>query len=145
MNWFAARLFAGALICTLLGQPMAFAQGSAGVSSSQSQTPPPANSSELPDSPGAAQNASPQAAPVNSPAPTAASQQQPTGAAAAPAGEVSGTAVSRPAGSAIAPPKQRQVRSFLIKMGLLAGVGVAVGTVAALSLSSPARVPGSPH
>lgn len=69
--------------------------------------------------------------------------QQPTGTAAAPPVTTSGNAASRPAGAAIAPPKQRQVHSLLIKVGLLAGAGVAVGTVAALSAASPSRVPGS--
>jgi cytoskeletal protein RodZ len=69
--------------------------------------------------------------------------QQPTGTAAAPPVTTSGNAASRPAGAAIAPPKQRQVHSLLIKVGLLAGAGVALGTVAALSAASPSRVPGS--
>jgi hypothetical protein len=35
------------------------------------------------------------------------------------------------------------VRSLLLKLGLIAGAGVALGTVAALSIASPSRVPGS--
>ncbi|MGH9528712.1 MAG: hypothetical protein ACRD2S_02205 [Terriglobales bacterium] len=96
----------------------------------------------MPDSPSTAQIANQTGSAVPS-SPPAEVTQQPGGAAAAPAVEVTGNAVSRPAGSAIAPPKQRQVRSFLIKMGLIAGAGVALGTVAALSLASPGRVPGS--
>jgi hypothetical protein len=69
--------------------------------------------------------------------------QQPTGTAAAPAVTTSGNAASRPAGAAIAPPKQRQVHSLLVKVGLIAGCAAAVGTVAALTLASPAKVPGS--
>jgi hypothetical protein len=72
-------------------------------------------------------------------------QQQGTpgavGTAAAPYGKISGVAASRPAGAAIAPAKQRRARSFLIKFGLIAGACVAVGTVAALSRSSPS----TPH
>jgi hypothetical protein len=66
-----------------------------------------------------------------------------SGTAAAQTEKPSGNAASRPAGAAIAPPKQRQVRSFLVKFGLIAGAGVALGTVYALSESSPSRVPGS--
>ncbi|HEY7098241.1 MAG TPA: hypothetical protein VH437_16050 [Terriglobales bacterium] len=77
-----------------------------------------------------------------------ASQQQeptsePTGTAAAPAGTVSGSTASRPAGAAIAPAKQRQVRSFVIKLGLIAGAGVALGTVYALSRGSSSTPPGA--
>jgi hypothetical protein len=111
---------------------------------------------ELPDSPstsqaqnGSAQTqpSSPTSSPAAAPAQSGSSQNgvpsQPTGTAAAPAVTTTGNAASRPAGAAIAPPKQRQVRSFLIKLGFIAGAGAALGTVAALSLSSPSRVPGS--
>lgn len=59
--------------------------------------------------------------------------KQPLGAATA--GEVAteGGGASRPAGTAIAPAKQHQVRSFLIKLGAVAAAGVAIGTVYALS------------
>jgi hypothetical protein len=77
----------------------------------------------------------------------AAQQQNPpgkvTGTAAAPAGTVSGTVASRPAGVAIAPAKQRQVRSFLIKLGVVAGAGIALGTVYALSRGSSSTPPGA--
>ncbi len=148
MNWFAKRLPMNALLLVLLCAPSSvFAQGPAGTADSQEATPPPSqsdiNPNVLPESPGATQS-NPSTAPAATPSPSPAdSKQQAGGAAAAPAVEVTGNAVSRPAGSAIAPPKQRQVRSFLIKMGLIAGAGIAVGTVAALSLSSPSRVPGS--
>ena len=66
---------------------------------------------------------------------------QPLGAAAAGKAETAGGAASRPAGTAIAPAKQRQVRSFLLKMGLIAAGGVAIGTAYALSKSSPSRPP----
>jgi hypothetical protein len=45
---------------------------------------------------------------------------------------------------AIAPPKQRQIRSLLIKLGFLAGAGIAIGTVVGLSAASPGHVPNSP-
>ncbi len=68
---------------------------------------------------------------------------QPTGTAAAPAGNISGSVASRPAGAAIAPAKQRQVRSFLIKFGVVAGAGIALGTVYALSRGSSSTPPGA--
>jgi len=63
----------------------------------------------------------------------------PLGTAAAPKEEVTGVMGSRPAGAAIAPAKQRRVRTFLIKVGAVVGAGVAIGTVAALSKGSPSR------
>jgi hypothetical protein len=147
VNWFAKKLLAIGLALVFCAPASMLAQEPAGTGNSQTPTASPsqndAGSNGLPESPGAtqsSQSAPPAAIP---PAPPAGSKEQAGGAAAAPAVEVTGNAVSRPAGSAIAPPKQRQVRSFLIKMGLIAGAGVAIGTVAALSISSPARVPGS--
>ena len=43
----------------------------------------------------------------------------------------------------MAPVRQRGHRSLLIKLGLLAGAGIAVGSVVALSERSPARPPGA--
>jgi hypothetical protein len=74
-------------------------------------------------------------------------QQRPaeaSGTAVAPPVEVSGGAASKPAGVAIAPPKQHQIRSLLIKLGFLAGAGAAIGTVVGLSAASSGRVPNSP-
>jgi hypothetical protein len=68
---------------------------------------------------------------------------QPLGTAAAGTATTAGGAASRPAGTAIAPAKQRQVRSFLLKMGLIAAGGVALGTVYALSKGSPSKPPNS--
>ena len=65
--------------------------------------------------------------------------QQPLGAATAEGVPTVGGAASRPAGMAIAPAKQNQRRSLLIKMGLIAAAGVAVGTVAALSKGTSAK------
>ncbi len=69
--------------------------------------------------------------------------QPPQGAAAAHVQPATGTAASEPAGAAIAPAKQRRVRSYLIRLGAVAGAGIAVGTVFALSSASPSRPPGS--
>jgi hypothetical protein len=69
--------------------------------------------------------------------------QTPQGAAAAQVQPATGTAASKPGGAALAPPKQRRVRSFLIKFGAIAGAGVALGTVYALSAASPSKPPGT--
>ena len=75
--------------------------------------------------------------------PVRSTPQQPQGAAAARIQSATGTAGSKPAGAAIAPAKQRRVRTFLIRFGAVAGVGVAVATVFALSSASPSKPPGS--
>jgi hypothetical protein len=59
--------------------------------------------------------------------------QQPLGAATAEGVPTVGGAASRPAGEAIAPAKQNQRRSLLLKVGLIAAAGVAAGTVYGLS------------
>lgn len=97
----------------------------------------------LPDSPSASQTQAVQA-PEKTPQFEGLSQQaQPAGTAAAESMAPSGPAASKPAGSAMAPGKQRMSRSFLIKMGALLGAGAAIGTVFALSASSPSRPPGA--
>ena len=70
-------------------------------------------------------------------------RENPVGTAAAEKGVTRGGAASKPAGSAIAPAKQRQVRSLLIKLGVVAAAGVAVGTVLGLSKGSPTTPPGT--
>jgi hypothetical protein len=154
MNRWGAR-FVSASLALLISSNPAF------VSAQVQSSLPPSNQSEsntgdeqqlaaLPDSASAswvqsnaapAQSSSPESSPQSSSAQT--KSQTPTGTAAAPGVTTSGNAASRPAGAAIAPPKQRQVHSLLLKMGLIAGAGVALGTVAALSMASPSRVPGS--
>lgn len=109
-------------------------------------TMPPINRNQLPETPAPetsnpttpAAQAPPPAQPVQSPT-------EPTGTAAAESLKPSGDAASRPAGAAIAPPKQHQVRSLLIKVGFVAGAAVALGTVYALSTASPSRVPNTTH
>lgn len=64
---------------------------------------------------------------------------KPLGTAAAPYEKTTGVAASRPAGAVIAPAKQRRARSILIKVGVILGVGVAIGTVIALSVGSPSQ------
>jgi hypothetical protein len=69
--------------------------------------------------------------------------QQPTGTAAARTASPAGVAASEPAGAAIAPAKQRRVRTILISVGAVLGAGAALGAVAALSAGSPSRPPGA--
>ena len=68
---------------------------------------------------------------------------QPLGAATAGTVATEGGGASRPAGTAIAPAKQHQVRSFLIKLGAVAAAGVAIGTVYALSKGTSSVPPNS--
>jgi hypothetical protein len=62
---------------------------------------------------------------------------EPAGAAAAEKVPTTGGAASRPAGVAIAPAKQHQARSLLVKLGAIAAAGVAAGTVYGLSRGTP--------
>jgi hypothetical protein len=64
---------------------------------------------------------------------------QPVGTAAAPLEKPSGVTASRPAGAVIAPAKQRRARAILIRVSIVVGAAVAVGTVVALSHASPSR------
>lgn len=66
-------------------------------------------------------------------------QQEPLGAATAEGVPTVGGGASRPAGAAIAPAKQNQKRSLLLKMGLIAAAGVAAGTVYGLSKGTSAK------
>ena len=68
---------------------------------------------------------------------------EPVGAAAAEKVETAGGAASKPAGAAIAPAKQHQTRSLLIKIGAFAAGGLAAGTVYALTRSTPSKPPGA--
>jgi hypothetical protein len=65
--------------------------------------------------------------------------QKPVGTAAAPYEKTTGVAASRPAGAVIAPGKQRRARTIFIRVSIVVGAAVAVGTVVALSHESPSR------
>ncbi len=69
--------------------------------------------------------------------------EAPSGTATAEKAATRGGAASKPAGTAIAPAKQRQARSLLIKFGVLAAAGVAVGAIAGLSRGTPSIPPGA--
>jgi hypothetical protein len=72
---------------------------------------------------------------------TPANQQNPApvGTAAAPMVTTAGAPGSRPAGAAIAPAKQRRTHTLAIRVALIVGAGIAIGTVAAASLGSPSH------
>jgi len=77
---------------------------------------------------------------------TPSQQQQPAiplGTATAQQGATRGGAASKPAGEAIAPAKQRQVHSLLLRLGLVAAGAVAVGTVVALTRGTSSVPPGA--
>jgi hypothetical protein len=122
-------------------QQTAPAQPAAGTSSSQSgpQNPDTGNAIPLPEAAPASSSRPPSSAPQGT------QQQQndgtpaPVGTAAAPYEKGMGIAASRPAGAVIAPAKQRRTRSFVIKVSLIVGAAVAVGTVVGLSSASPSR------
>ncbi len=69
--------------------------------------------------------------------------QKPVGTAAAEPTHAAGVAASQPAGVAVAPAKQRRARTIVIRVGALVGAGVAVGTIAALTLGTSGRPPGA--
>ncbi len=94
-------------------------------------------------------NGQPETVPAGPTPQTNTSQQQtqhePLGAAAAEGVKTAGGVASRPAGSAIAPEKQHQTRSFLIKLGAVAAGAAALGAVFALSKGTPSTPPNSGH
>ncbi|MBZ5664378.1 MAG: hypothetical protein LAO30_07200 [Acidobacteriia bacterium] len=102
--------------------------------SSESNSTAQKQDNSLPDAP---QSQSAQTSPSQQPA------AAPSGAAGAKAANPKGAPVAQPAGAAVAPARQRGHRSLLIKVGLLAGAGIAAGTVVAMSQRSPSRPPGA--
>lgn len=128
----------------------------------------PSSPGELPDSPGSiriallasqdrplqqidAKTSEPQSSRQNSapvsPAQQAQSQpsapQKPVGTAVAEPSGASGVAASEPAGTAIAPAKQRRVRTIVLRVGAIVGAGVAVGTIVGLSEATSSKPPGA--
>ncbi len=69
--------------------------------------------------------------------------QRPVGTAAAESPKVSGVTAAEPAGVAIAPAKQRRVRTIVLKVGAIIGAGAALGTVIALTEATPSKPPGA--
>lgn len=108
-------------------------------------TRPADNNTVPPDAPSEVQRSQEQPAPP--PATQMQSTQQtpsvPLGTATAQQGATRGGLASRPAGEAIAPAKQRQVHSMLIKLGLVAAGAVAIGTVVGLTRGTSSVPPGA--
>ena len=140
---------AGALILLLLA-PIAQAAPRQTVPDQQPQTDRttqpqpqsvPTSNSNLPQAP-AAQNQTNAQKPADqqtSPEPRPGNPSEPVGTAVAPLESPVGAAVSRPTGAAIAPAKQKRRHTFIIRLGLVVGAAVAIGTVVALSKASPNR------
>lgn len=111
--------------------------------SQESATPDPSkgpltpNDQTLPNAPSATQQEQQTTQDQQQPA------EAPLGAAAAQAAKTSGGAASKPAGTAIAPAKQHQTRSLLIKVGAIAAGAAAVGIVYALSRGTSSVPPGA--
>lgn len=117
----------------------------------------PVSQSELPDSPSASRSGwqdtqnrpgsldtqSTSTALEEAQSPKSIPLQQPVGTAAAGSSKVSGIAAAQPAGIAIAPAKQRRVRTIVLRVGAIVGTGVAVGTVVALSRATLSKPPGT--
>ena len=68
---------------------------------------------------------------------------EPVGAATAESVPTAGGAAAKPAGVAIAPAKQHQTRSLLIKIGAVVAAGAALGTIYALSHGTSSTPPGT--
>jgi hypothetical protein len=146
----SSNYWAGRYVSVVLILLLAFPMSEAGLARAQQASenaptgPNPSVGSALPEAPAPA---NPQAAvpgqQATPPQPADGQPQenphQPVGAAAAPYEPTMGIAASRPAGAAIAPAKQCRVRTILISLGVIAGAGIAVGSVAALSHGSPSR------
>jgi hypothetical protein len=148
---FAVPVLVAALLLPCASAAQAPPQGS-------SQQPPPPSGVMIDPSAGPLKpnEAPPSAAPLpNAPQPAPAPPQPssqprvqpipqaPLGTAAAEQVRTAGGSASRPAGNAIAPVKQHQYRSLVIKLGAAAAAGIAVGTVYALSHATSSTPPHS--
>jgi hypothetical protein len=143
------KLIAGCLVMALaapLSSVAAYAQQAAAPGESAQNAPAQTGNDALTQ----AQNSAPAPAPLNTQNATGANGQATdsqngatpaVGTAAAPAETNAGVAASRPAGAVIAPAKQRRVRAIVIKVSIIVGAAVAVGTVAALSHGSSSQPP----
>ena len=97
---------------------------------------PPADPAELQKLESEQQQNQPAQAPVSD-------RTNPLGTAAAEKGKTVGGGASRPAGVAIAPAKQKRSRSLLIKLGVVAAAGAALGTIYGLSRGTKSTPPGA--
>ncbi|MGA7968239.1 MAG: hypothetical protein WCC32_04055 [Terriglobales bacterium] len=109
------------------------------IQSAQLETQEPAGTQQSTQSqPAAAPSAQPAVPPLPAPLP-----KEPLGTAAAETVPTMGVAASRPAGAALAPGKQRRIRSFLIRTGAIVGAAAALGITMALTEASPSKPPGA--
>jgi len=90
-----------------------------------------------------APNAAPQTTTTIPEAPQPKRPAEPVGAATAESVPTTGGAAAKPAGVAIAPAKQHQTRSLMIKIGAALAAGAALGTVYALSHGTSSTPPGT--
>jgi hypothetical protein len=98
---------------------------------------------DLPDAPSATQTQQPDNQQTAPQRPTKPRSTQPVGVGTAQQAPTAGGAASKPAGAAIAPAKQKQYRSLLLKIGAIAAGGAALGTVYALSRGTNSKPPGA--
>lgn len=120
-------------------------QASPGTSVNPSQAPL-APVTTYPDASGAQQEQTPNTEPQTTTIPEGPKpkpQTEPVGAATAESVPTTGGAAAKPAGIAIAPAKQHQTRSLLLKIGAVAAAGAALGTIFALSHSTSSTPPGA--
>ena len=129
----------GASTVALAQQAAPVQAGGASSSQSGSQNPDTGNAIPLPEAAPTSSSRPPSSAPQATQPQQNGGTPAPVGTAVAPYEKGMGIAASRPAGAVIAPAKQRRTRSFVIKVSLIVGAAVAVGTVVALSSASPSR------
>ncbi|HEX4603115.1 MAG TPA: hypothetical protein VH724_03915 [Candidatus Angelobacter sp.] len=91
---------------------------------------------------GVPQTAAPQTTVPDGPQPKKQSSE-PVGAATAESVPTAGGAAAKPAGVAIAPAKQHQTRSLMLKVGAAVAAAAALGTVFALSHGTSSTPPGT--
>ncbi len=137
-SWFRSYIAIGLVV--LLTAPMSEAQGvlpqqPTGDQQTQSASTPQPQSQDS----SSQDTGGPPVAPQSSTGQAQSGSQTPVGTAAAPYEKNTGIAASRPAGAVIAPGKQRRARSFAIRVAIVVGAAVAIGTVVALSKASPSR------
>jgi hypothetical protein len=137
-GWLRSQIAVGLIV--FLTVPMANAEGilpqqSSGGQQTQNVSPSQTPSQDTGSQDGPSQSGASQSNSVQTPSGT----QAPVGTAVAPYEKTTGVAASRPAGAVIAPAKQRRARSFAIRVAIVVGAAVAVGTVVALSRGSSSR------
>jgi len=137
-GWLRSQIAVGVIV--FLTIPVANAEGilpqqAAGGQQTQNVSAPQTPSQDTGSQDGASQSGASQSNSVQTPSGT----QAPVGTAVAPYEKTTGVGASRPAGAVIAPAKQRRARSFAIRVAIVVGAAVAIGTVVALSRGSSSR------